>query len=414
MSGTATNITDLAARFRVPVEAAQDIYNQGHLDGRAAPRISGLQPRAQEIPMVRALYHEAAKERISLSALLERMDPSDRYDDWVADPKEPTGRRRMDAFERQLAVADIRTKPDLKHGIPAHLVERFYQSSSPASAVLFPEYINRTIRATQLEPSILDELVAIRTLVDSDRAVSFRLTDDVTQRRMQRMPEGSSVRRVRLTGGDETIRLLKAGIEIEMTYEVVRRMPINLFALHLGLVAQQNDVDKATLAISTAVAGDGNAGTAATEYNVSDLLGTAGQPIPLIAFLAWAQKFRAPYALTTVFSQETPNLRLLTMTIGSANIPFAMFQQGQGGVGTIEPGRPVTGNVRMFVSDDAPANKYVGLDRRYALEMFSETGADLTETDKIIDRQIDLIVITDTVGFGVLDPKATKVLDMAE
>jgi hypothetical protein len=409
------NIQALAARLGVSYEAAQQIYNEGHTAGRAAPRISNVQPRAAEITaqLNREWYHEAQRRRMSFSALLEERDPSDQYDDWVADDTAPGGRRRMDAFERQLAICDIRTRPDVRNGIPAHTVERFYMSDSPASSMLFPEFINRTVRSALLEPSLLDELVAITTLVDGAVYQSFRITDDPAQARKQRVTETAEPRRVTITGAEEINRLYKFGVIIAGSYEVFRRMEIDLFAFHLARIAQQNDLDKAAVALDTLINGDGNAGSAATSYrHQADLAGSAASPLEFKPYIRFLAKFRMPYRATTIFGQEGPVIDLLTLSVGNSNIPLMSWSALQGGIGGVSLPRFSQVNPRVFVHDDSPASKLVAVDRARGLQLLMEVGADLTEVDKIVQKQLNEIVISDVSGFAILDPKATRILDL--
>lgn len=408
------NIAELAARYNVSHDTAHAIFTEGHTAGRMAPRISGGYPAPKELAgrLTKTLYHTANERRMSLSALLEEMDPSDRYNEWVVDRTAPGGRRRMDAFERQLAVADIRTKPDLEAGIPAHPVERFWQSNSPASSILFPEFINRTIRAAQMDESILDLLVGVRTLIDGNRYTAFRLQWETSDLRMQRVAEGSEMRRVTIRGLQETIRLHKYGVEVDITYEAARRMSLDIFARHLQMIAQQNDLDKATQALDVLINGDGNANTAATETEITSVGGAGDGTITAGPFLKWATLFRGRYAMTTLLGQAENVVDLMLMNIGSGNMPFIQYQALANGAGSLRPRRPFLGDLTISIVDSAPTDKLVGLDPRYALEMVSEIGADLTETDKIINKQLNEVVISEVVGFAVMDPDATRVLDL--
>ena len=51
---------------------------------------------------------------------------------------------------------------------------------------------------------------------------------------MVRVGQGDDLPTARITGSDETIRLLKYGRAIEMSYEVTREMPIDLLQKFLG------------------------------------------------------------------------------------------------------------------------------------------------------------------------------------
>jgi len=408
-------ILALATRLGVTPEVAQSIYNEGHAAGRVAPRITNVQARAGDLAkqINRDWYHEARRRQMSLSALLEERDASEQYDDWIDDPTEPTGRRRMDAFERQLEVANIRTRPDVRNGIPAHTVERFYASDSPASPMLFPEFINRSIRSALLEPSLLDELVAIRTLIDSNVYKSFRVTDDPAQSRLQRMTEGGEPRRVRITGAEEVARLYKFGVALQMSYEVVRRMELDLFAFHLQRIAQQNDLDKAAVALHTIVNGDGNANTAAEVFEHQADLDATAAPLEFKPWIRYLSKFRMPYRATTIFGQEDAIVDLLTLSVGNSNIPLMQWTALVGGIGTTSVPRFSQLATRAFIHDDAPADALVATDRTRALQMLMEIGAEMTEVDKIIAKQLNEVVISEVTGFAVLDGAASKVLDLS-
>lgn len=405
-------IQALAARLNVSPEVAQTIYTEGHTAGRAAPRITNVQARAAEITpyITREWYREALKRNMSFSALLEERDPSHQYNDWVDDRSEPNGRRRMDAYERQLMLSGIRTKPDRAAGTPADKVERFYLSDSPASVVLFPEFINRSIRAAQLEPSLLDELVAITTLIDSAVYRSFRVSEDPTQTRKQRVSEGAEPRRVRITGAEDVTRLYKFAVAIEMTYEFVRRMELDVFAFHLMRIAQQNDLDKASVAIDTIVNGDGNTNTAASSWNHVSDFGATTDELQFKPYLRFLSKFRLPYRATTIFGQEEAVIDLLALSVGNSNIPLMQWSALTGGVGAMQTPRFTQLQANAFIHDDAPAASLVAIDRTRALQLLMEVGAEMTEVDKIIAKQIDQVVISDVSGFAILDRDASHVL----
>ena len=76
----------------------------------------------------KGMYREAGR---SFSQVLEREDPSERY--------KGTGLEGLDAFQRQLKRFDIKVK-----GETSDPVEAFFRTSD--AAVLFPEYIARTVR----------------------------------------------------------------------------------------------------------------------------------------------------------------------------------------------------------------------------------------------------------------------------
>jgi hypothetical protein len=90
-----------------------------------------------EIIATERSYDEAKKLGISLSAYLESQDPSSKYNDGT------------DAFQRQLALADIRVANDPVTGLRAHNLERFYETDGDYGAnrkFLAGEFFNRIYR----------------------------------------------------------------------------------------------------------------------------------------------------------------------------------------------------------------------------------------------------------------------------
>ena len=80
------------------------------------------------IKLEKGMYQEAGR---SFTQVLERLDPSEQY--------KGTGMEGLDAFQRQLKRFDIKVR-----GAASDPVEKFFRTAD--SAVLFPEYIARSVR----------------------------------------------------------------------------------------------------------------------------------------------------------------------------------------------------------------------------------------------------------------------------
>ena len=77
--------------------------------------------------------------------MLESQDPSEQY--------RGTALEGLDAFQRQLKRFDIKVK-----GTGSDVVEKFFRTAD--SAVLFPEYIARSVRQGMEEADLLPQLTA--------------------------------------------------------------------------------------------------------------------------------------------------------------------------------------------------------------------------------------------------------------
>ena len=97
----------------------------------------------------KGMYRQAGK---SFTQVLESLDPSENY--------RGTALEGTDAFQRQLKRFGIRAK-----GAGSSPVEKFFATMD--SAVLFPEYIARTVRQGMEENDILPAIVASTTVIDA-------------------------------------------------------------------------------------------------------------------------------------------------------------------------------------------------------------------------------------------------------
>lgn len=380
-------------------------------------------PRAQELFRTASFsYYDRAKAAgMTLSAWLEAQDPSGEYKDG------------LDAYERQLMMANVRTQGD-DHTYFADEMDAFSRTS-PHKA-LFPEWARRQwnksrrvkharapgytstdyaegtvsrpyaddamMRYAQIEPAVpLSELIATTTNIVGNAYRSTRFTDVTAQKRMVRVAEGAPISRVRLSSADNTLRFGKFGRAIETTYEQVRRQRIDVIALHIQLMSIQTEVDEVAAAIDVIVNGDGNAGTSATVYNLTtlDAAATIGT-LSLRAWLAFKQKFPNPYALTTALAQDAVEIQLRLLNVGSANIPLVALQS-QAALGGFTPiNDRLADGTRLGVTADAPASNIVGIDSRFAVERVVEIGSDISETQRWIENQTELLTFSINEGFG--------------
>jgi hypothetical protein len=386
----------------------------------------------------------AYAERLSISAALETLDPSSEH------PNE-----RTDAFQRVMAHAKIVTRSVPGIGLAADTGDDFIAKADKAAGargaghILFTEHLTRVWKGAsgrdintramytsadnalgtlanpyvdtsiarwdkQLAPQIpISALVAMTTPVDGNTYRAFYLTDDASNARMVRVSEFAEIPGAKLTGGDRVIYLHKYGRKITMSYEQMRRMRIDQVAMHVGRLAVQAEVDKLAVVIDVAVNGDGNAGTAATSYNLTTLDGsTTANNLTLLAWLTFKAKFLNPYVLDTVIGQETPIIKLQMLNTGNANIPLVFLPGNL--FGGLRPISPQLAQGQSFgITTDAPSGKLIGLDTRLAVAQVTEIGATIQEVQRFIGNQTEAMTMTETEGWHILDGNATKILNLA-
>lgn len=380
------------------------------------------------------LHKEAIEAGATLSRHLEVLDPT------------PEG-GKTDAFRRQLKAAGIVTRSNPREGYWASPAIKFFET--PIGRALYPEFFAREWRSVvyatpqqraimlsgdavlnsaekaysdagpfwnnQFAPAIpLSELVAVTSPITGEDYRSLYMTYDAEALRLFRVGESAEIPMANLETSERTIHLKKYGRGLRATYEQLRRMTIDKLAWWIRWQALQSEVDKVEAALTVLVNGDGNAGTAATEVNMSTLDSEAilGE-LSLKAWLSFRMEWEPPYQMTTALAQQDEALQLILLNSGSANVPLAGLNLA--GIGnTLTPINTTADGIRYGWIAGAPNNKYVGFDRRFALEMLTEIGSDIQETEKFITNQTEVLVMTENNAFAIIDPAATKVLDISE
>ena len=376
------------------------------------------------------------KHGVRFGRYLEMLNPSEKGDS-------------LDAFGRQLREAGIVTETDMYAGYHASEGKCFVDDIVGKS--LYPEFFARqwqkVMRSTRAEqraillssdsivggwdrpyadatgprwrnkiapPIPLSELVAVTTPITGDTYRSIYMTHDEAAVRMYRVGESADIPVTTLVSSENTIDLHKYGRGIRSTYEQMRRLRVDKIAWFIQWAALQAQIDKVAAVMDVLVNGDGNANTAATEYNITDLDAAATNDVlTLKGWLAFKLKFGEMYRLTTALMTEAVALQLITLNSGSANVPLATFNPAGINLG-LTPINNTGDGVRYGWTSEAPTGKIVGFDASMAIEHVTEIGSTIRETERYITNQTQLMVMTEIEGFAVLDPGAAKILDVTE
>jgi hypothetical protein len=389
-------------------------------------------------------YRAAYEKGINVTQLLERDDPSSEYA--ANDPD-----RHLDAFERVLKASGLRVAPVPEYGIRASTWEeanqtverramlhelcariwraasRWQEPTPQTRAVLLSgdAAVNSianvysddtTIRAKQLAPPIpLDAIVARTTPIDGDAYRSLYITDDLgtDAYRMKRVTEGTEIPRTTLVTGEHTLRIGKFGRALLATYEQLRRQRLDRIAFIVQRMALQAQVDKATDALGVIVSGDGNANTAATVLTLTSLDAAAvAGTLTLKGYMIFKTRFTPAYVADTIIGQEASIAQLLLLPINTVNgMPYGMIQTGA--FGTMRPiNDQLSGGIRYGIDSTAPALKLVAFDSSLTVEQVVEIGGDVSEVERYITNQTQILTMTESVGFAILDPYAARVLNI--
>lgn len=383
------------------------------------------------------VYRDAYRRGMSLSAYLETIHPQEQYRDGI------------DAFSRLMQVANIRTRAVPELGLWADEFGKFNESEQHRA--LFPEFLARRWREVQygrpaltralyqgddqpagsfdnpyidaqprfdqqIAPAIpISELVAVTTPISGfTYRMTYINTGAASGRRLVRVGESAEIPSVKLAISDKTVELYKFGRALESSYEALRTTRIDKISLHIQLMAAQAETDKLAAIMDVLVNGDGSNGSAATNHDLTSLdsNATAGT-LTLRGWLAFKMKFANPYLITTALSQEGPALDLLMLNTGSGNVPLVTIaaQSGFGSFRQINTG--LRDGVGLGWTGEAPASKIVGFDKRFAIERVTQIGADISEVERYIKSQVEVITFTEIEGYAKIDNNSVKTLNIA-
>ena len=332
----------------------------------------------------KGMYRQAG---MSFTQVLESLDPSENY--------RGTALEGTDAFQRQLKRFGIRAK-----GAGSSPVEKFFSTTD--SAVLFPEYIARTVRQGIEENDILPDIVATTTVIDSldYRSIYSNPTEEAKE--LEDVPEGGEIPTTEVSSKEHLVHLAKRGRMLVASYEALRFQKLDLFGVMLrqigAYIQQQQMID----VINVLLVGDGN-DNAAVQYTIgtspiSGTKGTLGYD-QMVEF--WSQFH--PYTMNSILCCGSTLNQILKVPELQNPLTGLNFQ------GTGKLTTPL--GAKLHRSDVVPENMIIGLDKRYALELV-RAGDVMVEYDKLIDRQLERAAITSISGFGKICTGAVAVLNV--
>ncbi len=327
------------------------------------------------------------QEGMNFTQVLESLDPSENY--------RGTALEGTDAFQRQLKRFGIRAK-----GAGSSPVEKFFRTMD--SAVLFPEYIARTVRQGMEENDILPAITATTTVIDAMdyRSIYSNPTDD--DKALKDVEEGTAIPETEVKTKEHLVKLTKRGRMLVASYEAIRFQKLDLFSVMLRQIGAYIQKQQLKDAVQVLLSGDGNS-NAATVYKVgtSPISGTAGTLTydQLVEF--WGQF--DPYTMNTLLCSNATMTKLLKIPELQNPLTGLNFQ------GTGKLTTPLGAQLHRTgaVEDDL----LIGLDNRYALELV-RAGEVLVEYDKLIDRQLERAAITSISGFGKICQDAAMALQV--
>lgn len=396
------------------------------MPGKKFAGIHGKYKSAAEVPMgtkeeALALYQQAIDHGMTLWQYLEVIQPSSSSDN-------------LTAFERQLQLSGILTKSDPERGLYASTGEYFFQSDRPGSAILFPALLQKAALFTKMKQyADINKLVAsTRTISGASSYQSLYIDDStITSKggRNFRVDQAGNFPRVKIGWSEAANAVAKHGVQLDWSYEFVRRASIELMTTVVSRIMLQDAIDNFNDAIALAINGDGTAANpaavvktfckstktaGANEINldVSNDAIAAGT-IPYEGWLKFIGGM-SPYKPNFVAGNLNTLVKFVTMSkpnMDPAEVITTLLEGKNQGTAKLD--QELFPSVTLYLADNVPTNKLLAVDTQFALERIIELGSDIKEVSKVITNQTEAMVISISDSVSKIFPAAIQVLDFS-
>lgn len=322
-----------------------------------------------------SLKLEKGMYNLGFTKTLETIDPSENY--------LGTELAGLDAYERQLKRFNIKVK-----GQNSDLVETFFKSTD--SAVLFPEFVRRSILQGMESSSILPSIVATITTVEND---DYRTIKSTTGENADKATtETNALPTTTIQTKTNLVSMKKRGRVIATSYEALRHKRLDLFAVTLRKIGA--DIARAQLgdAVDVLVNGD-ESGNAAAEVAPISESGIAYTDLIEL----WANL--SGYELNTILANTETMQALLALS---------ELQDAQTILNFKDASQVITPlGATLHRVDAVAADTILGFDKNCALEMVT-VGDLIVDYDKLIDKQLERATVSTTAGFAKIFADSAK------
>jgi hypothetical protein len=347
------------------------------------------------------MYEQAAEEAMGFSAWLEMEKAKALSDDsspylglthleTVMKKRELKAAKLavpLTAFEECLKVAGIKA-----FGAITDNVEKFFQFSG--TDVLFPDYIANRVYAGAIKRSLVPVFTMGETVISSLNFHKIYIEDTEADRQLGELGLGDEMGETKIIVAKEDIYLKKYGRYLTLAYEDIKYQRLNVFSKALERIGQQIGVDQTDDMFTAIINGDGNSNTPGTTVT-SDTTGTIGTA----DVIEWATCLPTPYKMNKFVGKKALLVEYYTVLADFDN-PQATF-----GYMNLEMPLPYEWDRTVITAD-----RFFGIDQEFSVEHIT-TGAVLTETEKVIRKQIQGTAISHRDAFAIFDENANAIFD---
>lgn len=276
-------------------------------------------------------------------------------------------------------------------------VERFF-GSDPNARWLFPDIVREAVLTGMQRKPVYPELIARDERITGTAYDVPYVQENDEGEELRSLAEGAAIPESEIAYGDRIVRLEKMGRGVIASYEVVRRMSVDMLRVHLQRMGERLGRTLDTGVASTLVYGDGTGATAPVEINTGTA-NTWAYPDLVKGFLKLSTDHY--FTPTHMLCNADVAREILALDeIADSNL-FDFTKTGN---------LPTPLGVQLVPMPDHPADKLTILDRNYAVQKLTEQDV-LVESDKLINQQWERSYLTVVTNFAVLYEKARVVVN---
>lgn len=265
---------------------------------------------------------------------------------------------------------------------------------------LFPVWTETTLRESNYSPNIIQYITTNVQGVDSNvvKSASLNMLSDKNKKSVKRarVAELADLPLAKIQIGEKAISLWKHGRAIQMSYESVRRVRVNIFARHIASIAKDIGKQDVDWAVDTLVNGDGNDGTDATSLgNTASATTITNEEIIGFLYQYWFDTNTQP---DTIIAPRSIAQKILSMSFDT--------QLGYGASARFTFSAPqfASGDTVILAADVPKINSKDAIlvfNRNDTLIKYIENGSMIQEADNFIHNQSRMLTISENSGYAI-------------
>lgn len=271
-------------------------------------------------------------------------------------------------------------------------VERFF-GSDPNAKWLFPDIVREAVvEGLRRGPRYPELIVRDEAVPGTHYDVPF-VEEDEDEESLRAVAEGAAIPESEISYGHRTVKLAKSGRGVIASYEVIRRMSVDILRVHLMRIGARLGRQLDARIAQVLAMGDVSGETAPVEVDTA----AQGQ---------WAyEDLVKGYLRLMVQHGFTPTHMLANADLAQTILNMAEFKDAALFDSVRSGALPTPLGTTLVPMVDQPANALTILDRNFAVQKVTEQDL-LVESDKLINQQWDRTYLTVVTDFAIVYDKA--------